>query len=85
MFGMTDITKCANQACPFKENCWRFQCPPSGWQSYGSFSTPKKESDCEGYYPMSKEEIKRLKAKLQKQENYAKYYLDRSKCYANRW
>lgn len=68
MFGLQDISKCANDKCPFKKNCWRFECPPSGWQSYSEYSTPKEESDCEGYYPMSKSEIRRLKLQLDKKK-----------------
>lgn len=66
MFGMQDISKCSNNKCPFRKNCWRWECPASGWQSYSEYPTPKKEADCDGYYPMSKNEIERLKKKLAK-------------------
>lgn len=35
---MPDITKCASDHCPRKEQCWRYVCEPSPfWQAYSNF------------------------------------------------
>ena len=34
---MADISMCANQTCPLKETCYRFNATPSERQSYSDF------------------------------------------------
>lgn len=51
---MTDISKCKNEECPLKENCWRFKAPRNlMYQSYADFE-PDKEGKCDAYWPIDK-------------------------------
>ena len=34
---MADITKCSNEICLFKEDCFRYTVPPNQYQSYQEF------------------------------------------------
>ena len=34
---MADITKCSNEKCLFKNDCFRYTVPPNQYQSYQEF------------------------------------------------
>lgn len=46
---MPDISKCKNEECPSKNECYRYTVEPSDYQSYASFNPEKGEDKC-GYY-----------------------------------
>ena len=46
---MLDITKCDNEECTKKEECWRYTAPPEKLQSYAHFNPENKEK-CEYFW-----------------------------------
>lgn len=42
----TDITKCENEKCSLKKQCFRYTSKPEYWQSYALFEI-KKDGTCE--------------------------------------
>jgi hypothetical protein len=66
---MPDISKCANNKCPLRDNCYRFTSVPSNWQSYADFefTVTEKGVECDyfwddrGYY--TKKDIKKGESK----------------------
>lgn len=43
---MPDITMCANDDCPLKARCYRYQAKPNpGWQSFAIFK-PETDGSC---------------------------------------
>lgn len=46
---MTDITKCDNEDCSIKHECYRWTAPASDYQSYADFE-PDEDGNCEGFY-----------------------------------
>ena len=38
---MPDITMCKNEACPKKEECYRYKANPSEQQSYAEFDSER--------------------------------------------
>lgn len=49
---MADITKCSNNKCKIKEQCYRYTAKDDYWQSYAEFSKDKKIKDkkeCKNY------------------------------------
>tara|TARA_R110000737_G_C14624761_1_gene494607 strand:- start:34167 stop:34343 length:177 start_codon:yes stop_codon:yes gene_type:complete len=53
---MPDISMCANQFCPRKEDCYRFTATPSPHrQSYAVFK-PDADGDCEHYWDNEKQQ-----------------------------
>lgn len=43
---MLDITKCTNDNCPIKKDCYRYISPPETYQYYSDF---KYNDGCEYY------------------------------------
>jgi len=49
---MPDISMCANQTCPKRNECYRFTATPSPYrQSYASFQPKPGDSQCEYFWP----------------------------------
>lgn len=49
---MSDITKCANDSCPFNEKCYRYTVKPHEyWQSYCDFR-PDETGLCLDFMPI---------------------------------
>lgn len=46
---MADISKCANQECKRKNDCYRFTAPSSQWQSFSSFM-PDEKGECKDFW-----------------------------------
>jgi len=42
---MPDFTMCQNNECPQADNCWRFGCPPSKFQSYQIFQPEQDDEE----------------------------------------
>jgi hypothetical protein len=42
---MIDISKCANEDCPQKENCFRYTVEASDYQTYSEFK--QENGECE--------------------------------------
>jgi len=60
---MPDITKCVNEKCKLRKECWRFMCEPDrNWQSCSEFK-PNKNGTCEHFWEMPGEEKKAVKKK----------------------
>ena len=61
---MSDFTKCADEACPMKEKCYRYTAKASERQSY--FATPmwdKEKEDCDYYWHTPQTTLKKRRAK----------------------
>jgi hypothetical protein len=53
---MPDISMCANQSCPRKEDCYRFKATSSlHIQHFGSYA-PDADGDCEGFWDNEKQQ-----------------------------
>lgn len=50
---MSDITKCVNNECPLKENCYRYKAVPDTIQSYADFQF-NDDGSCDYFYDMQK-------------------------------
>ena len=54
MLNYMDISKCVNENCPKKEQCYRYTCPTNEYnQSYAEFEGGE---DCKGFWNNIKEE-----------------------------
>lgn len=47
---MPDISKCKNNFCPSRVNCYRFTSTPSEFQSYSSFKPDENEDKCSYFW-----------------------------------
>ena len=48
---MPDISKCLSEACPLKDNCYRYTSKPSEYrQAYADFKYDE-ENGCDSYWP----------------------------------
>ena len=59
---MPDISMCRDDACPSRQQCYRFTATPSQFlQSYGSFGRMPDAEKCDHFWPIkNKIEAKRL-------------------------
>ena len=48
---MTDISKCSNENCPRKKQCYRYTCDADEWQSYAEFEGGE---DCDDFLEIRK-------------------------------
>jgi hypothetical protein len=53
---MADITKCANEHCPSKEQCYRYTAPDGVWQSF-SFFKPDETGKCKYFSANDKGDV----------------------------
>ena len=44
---MSDISKCANDTCPLRKDCYRFTAPPGYWQLYNAYQ--HKDGKCDDF------------------------------------
>lgn len=58
---MPDITMCVTD-CKIKNDCYRHEADPNGWQSYAEFKPNNCENGviCEHYIPLYKEKSKNV-------------------------
>lgn len=51
---MPDISMCANEECPKRNECYRFTATPSPYrQSYAVFNVPNDSDRCDNFWPNS--------------------------------
>lgn len=48
---MPDISKCNNDTCPLRKDCYRFIVKPSEYQYYTDFK-PDESGKCDAYWPV---------------------------------
>ena len=50
---MPDISKCANEACPDKDKCYRYTSQPNNYfQNYDDFAPDEKTGICDYFMPI---------------------------------
>lgn len=55
---MADITMCASENCPRKQECYRTTAKPDNWQSWSDFGSVCNEKNCFEYLIKTKEDIR---------------------------